>query len=329
MQESLHNFCRCYRLIYDEEPHSLSPQSWLIRDVDGKKWVIKEKSRGDDAVDLLKSFAMLHPCFCHPQPVSRDNEDYYLYPYIEGTMLSDGPFEHPEVIENVFELAGRLQALFRSLVLVPFYEETLRSKEFEGNFNREVSRFGMERLQRMDDHQKSSRQRDIARSYRWTEERLEYCIQRLETRPLWSPGLLHTFRDRIQKSLAIHTPFTGSNLSHSALQPEHLLVCPDGNFGIIGWHIEPRPRFYMVYIYLAWSFMHTRRRDAKHFYQAYLVENSSKAFYDEHHLVFGFCLLEQIVASLEKHSNSHLILSDEREHAAAELFANCAKNLRL
>ncbi|MGA7878860.1 MAG: hypothetical protein WCA08_24585, partial [Desulfoferrobacter sp.] len=98
MQKNLRNFCRRYQVIYNEEPHLLSPQSctWLIRDVDGKKWVAKEKSPHDPAVELLNNFKMLHPSFNHPQPVSEYNEDYCLYPYIEGTMLADGPFEDPE-----------------------------------------------------------------------------------------------------------------------------------------------------------------------------------------------------------------------------------------
>ncbi len=287
----------------------------------------KEKSPHDPVAELLNNFKMLHPSFNHPQPVSEYNEVYYLYPYIEGMMLADGPFEDPEIIEKVFELAGRLQALFRSLILVPFYQETLRSKEFEGDFNREVSRFGLGRVQQMDDRHKSARHRELAQSYQWTEQKLEYCINQLVTRALWSGTVLSAFRSKIHSSFAIHMPIAGSNLSHTALHPEHLLLCPDNNSAIVGWHIEPRPRFYMMYTCLAWSFVHSERADANQFYQAYLVKNSSKAFYREHHLVFAFCMMEQIVDSLEKHPTSQFNHSPEKELQAAELFTECVKNL--
>jgi len=329
LQENLRNFCRRYQVIYNEEPHLLSPRShtWLIQDVDGKKWVAKEKSPHDPVVELLNNFKMLHPCFDHPQPVSEYNEDYCLYPYIVGMMLADGPFEDPEIIEKVFELAGRLQALFRSLILVPFYQETLRSKGFEGDFNSEVSRFGLGRVQQMDDRHKSARHREIAQSYQWTEQKLEYCINQLVTRALWSGTVLSAFRNKIHNSFAIHMPITGSNLSHTSFHPEHVLFCRDKSTAIVGWHIEPRPRFYMMYTYLAWSFVHSKREDAKEYYRSYLAENSSKAFHREHHLVFAFCLMEQIVDSLAKHPKSQFNHSPEKERQAAELFTECLKNL--
>ncbi len=329
MNRNLQNFCRRCRVVYDGEPRMLASPSraWIIHDVEGKKWVAKEQTPRDQTVQLLKNFALLHPCFHYPQPVSEDSEEFYLYPYLEGERLADRPFEDAATIERVTELTARLQALFRSLVLVPFYQETLKSKVSMMYVAGGLNRFALERVQRMDDQQKSTRHKEMAQSYQWAEKRLETCVRQLGTRPLWSGAALEAFRNKMRSKFCIHMPITGNNLSHAALTPEHLVLCPDHNFAIVGWHIQPRPRFYMFYTYLAWSFTHSRREDAKPFYRGYLAENSSKAFFQEHHLVFAFCLLEQTVSMLEKRTMSQYGRCRGPEHNAAELFNECLEKL--
>jgi len=45
-----------------------------------------------------------------------------------------------------------------------------------------------------------------------------------------------------------------------------VLLCPEGVLGIVGWHIEPRPCFYMQYTYLMWSFFHSIKAKPGDFY---------------------------------------------------------------
>lgn len=329
VKETLYDFCKRYQVIIYEEPQLLFPHSsaWLIKDASGKQWVVKTKSPQDSIVELLNSFSMLHPPFHFTKPVSDPDDLYFLYPYLDGEALLGGPFEDSSIIGRVIELTGRLQALLRSLILVPFYQQTLRSKEFVGNLNSEVSRFDLGGIQRMDERQKSARHKETAQSYQWTEKSLADCCEILASQVFWPMALLHQFRKRVRNRFSIHLPITGSNLAHTALQPEHILVCPDGNLGVVGWHIEPRPRFYMIYTYLAWSFMHSKQQSTKEFYKRYLDLNSSKAFYEEHHLVFAICLVEQAAKSIEASAAGQSNLPAQRLQEVKELFKECLDRL--
>lgn len=332
MREMLTEFCLRHELHFHGEPQLLSRRSgaWLIEDRDGNRWVVKAQSPRDETVEVLGNFKMLYPPFRFTDPVCADpNEQYWLYRYLDGAVLADGPFEDPWVIDQVLELAGRLQALLRSLILVPFYRETLRSKETDGPFQGHVSRFDLGRIQTMDDRQKSARHLEIAQSYQWTEQQMERFTQALSGRPLCLKVPLAALRDRLHNRFSIHLPTAGSNLAHTALQPEHLLLLAGEPLGVVGWHIEPRPRFYMMYTYLAWGLLHSGRADAAVFYRDYLHRNSSRAFYEEHHLVFAFCLMEQMVGMVERNrdGSSSSTLAQDREREAAELLCECADNL--
>jgi hypothetical protein len=120
----------------------------------------------------------------------------------------------------------------------------------------------------------------------------------------------------------------GSNLSHTALHPEHLLACPDEQLGIVGWQIEPRPRFYMIYTYLAWSFFHSRKSDVGGFYRGYLTRSSSRAFHTEHHLVFALCLMEQLARWCGQESAEALSIAAQRIDEAKRLFLECVEKTR-
>ncbi len=307
MQERLRPFCLQHRIHFDEEPQLLAPSNhtWLIRDIHGKQWVIKSKDPEDATPELLKSFSLLHPPFLYPQPLSEPDDDFLLYPYLEGRLLADDNFENPETIELVLEVIGRVQALMRSLVLVPFYQETMRLKEDGTNeADDPLQSLSFSRVQNTTEQQRAARHREMAESYRWTEANVESCRDALQAHGLWPDAPFEEYRERVHNLFSLHLPVVGTNLSHIALHPEHLVRCPDGMLGIVGWRIEPRPRFYMMYTYLAWSFFHSARADAREFYRQGLARHSSRAFHTEHHLVFAFCLMEQLARSLNRKTDA-------------------------
>ena len=328
---SLREFCLRHRIHFEEEPQLLysSRHTWLITDILGKPWVIKSKDPQDATPELLKNFSVLHPPFHYPQPVSDPDDPYVLYPYIQGGLLADDGFETPEVIEKVMEVIGRMQAVMRSLVLVPFYQETLALKdEGKDTLDNPPDRLSFSRVQGTSEQQRAARHREMAESYHWTENNVQNCWDVLQAHGLWSQIPFEEYRDRVRSHFALHIPVVGTNLSHTALHPEHLVSCPDNVLGIVGWAIEPRPRFYMIYTYLAWSFLHSRKPDAREFYRDYLVRNSTRAFHIEHHLVFAFCLMEQIAHRCRQKSAEALEATAQRIDEARDLFVECIENIR-
>jgi hypothetical protein len=328
MEEALVDFCKRYQVEFVEKPQLLpySCQSWLITDVRGNRWVAKAKPREDTAPEHLKNFAVLHPPFVYPRPASHPSDPYLLYPYIQGTVLADGLFEQEDVIDQVTEVIGRIQALMRSLNLASFYQEALRPREpMEYAAGRMDARFSLGWLQVKGDQAKRGRHREIAESFQWTEARLQEWSGVIQSQQVWPRAPLAAYQEHIRKNFSMHVPVVGSNLCHTAMQPEHLLLRPDNQIAVLGWHIEPRPRFYMMHTYLSWCFLHSRRPDCKHYYHGYLVRNSGRSFYDEHHRVFALCLLEQVVRMLGKESAIFNESSSKRLEQAEELFAECVE----
>lgn len=328
MGEGLTDFCRRYRIEFGEEPQLLahSRQSWLITDRAGTRWVAKAKRPEDTIPDRLKNFAVLYPPFLYPQPASHPHDPYLLYPHIRGTVLAEGPFEEGEVIDQVMEIIGRIQALMRSLNLAPYYQQTLGPRE-PGLDGQTDNRFSLGWLQVMNDQQKRGRQREIAESFRWTEARLPEWCTLVKSQGVWSQAPLAAYLEHIQKNFSMHVPVVGSNLCHTAMQPEHLLLCPGGQIAILGWHIEPRPRFYMVYTYLVWSLLHSTRPDSKEYYRALLVKKSNTSFYEDHHRAFALCLLEQVARSCQEQATGGFQPSEQRLKEAEDLFSECVENL--
>jgi len=328
MGESLTDFCKRYQVEIGEEPQLLphSCKSWLVTDTAGKRWAAKAKEPEETIPERLKNFAILYPPFLYPQPASQTYDPYLLYPYIEGTVLADGRFEEGEIIAQVMEIIGRVQALMRSLNLAPHYQQTLRSRE-PGQEPLADSRFSLGWLQAMNDQQKRGRHWEIAESFRWTEAGLPEWCGTVQSRGVWAQGPLAAYREQIQKNFSMHVPMVGSNLCHTAMQPEHLLLCPGGQMGVLGWHLEPRPRFYMVYTYLVWSLLHSRRADGKKYYQAVLAKNSTTSFYEEHHRVFALCLLEQVARCCREQTTDGFRSSEQRLEEAEQLFTECVENL--
>lgn len=331
MQESLRAFCLQHRIHFEEEPRLLafSRNAWLIKDVLGEQWVIKSKDPEDLTPTVLKNFSVLHPPFRYPQPTSEAEDAFLLYPFIEGSLLSDDGFEKPEVIEQVVEVIGRVQAAMRSLVLVPFYQETMGLKnEGKDALDNPLDRLSFNRIQGTSEQQRAARHKEMAESYRWTEENVEKYWGVLQACGLWPGSPFEEYRERLHNHFALHVPVFGTSLAHTSLHPEHLLSCSDGLLGIVGWRIEPRPRFYMNYTYLAWSLLNSRNPNAGDFYRDYLIRNSNRAFHMEHHLVFAFCLVEQLAHRCEEAGDRGLSLEVQRIQEAQELFIECTEKTR-
>jgi len=329
MTGSLREFCLRHRVHFEEEPQLLhsSGRTWLISDLSGKQWVIKSKEPEDETPELLKSFSILHPPFHYPQPISDADAPYLLYPYLQGGLLAETGFESQEVIEKVMDLIGRVQATMRSLVLVPHYQETMKLKDRDPLEN-PLEHLSFDRTQGTSEQQRAARRREMAVSYRWTESKVDRCRDLLQAHGLWADAPFDEYRERVHNLFALHVPVIGSNLSHVALHPEHLIACPDEQLGIVGWQIEPRPRFYMVYTYLAWSFYHSDKENAGEFYRLYLVRNSSRAFHTEHHLVFALCLMEQLANRCGQESAEALANRAQRIDEANHLFRECVAKTR-
>jgi hypothetical protein len=330
MDQDLRDLCRRYQVEFAGEPQALphSCQSWLITDVRGHRWVAKAKAPKETTAERLKSFAVLSPPFLYPRPVSQRSDSYQLYPYIEGSVLADAIFEQEDVIDQVMDVIGRVQALMRSLNLASFYQEALRPREPTGDAaGRMDARFSVGWLQVKGAQEKRGRHREIAESFQWTVASLQEWSGAVQSRQVWPQAPLVAYQEYIRKNFSMHVPVVGSNLCHTAMQPEHLLLCPGGKIGILGWHLQPRPRFYMVYTYLAWSLLHSKRPDGKEYYRGFLARNSGTSFYEEHHRVFALCLLEQTARSCQEGRAEHSRPSSQRLREAEELFSECMENL--
>jgi hypothetical protein len=139
----------------------------------------------------------------------------------------------------------------------------------------------------------------------------------------WEGAVLNAFKERTHNTFSIHVPVVGSILCHTALHPEHLILSPKGGLGIVGWHLAPRPRFFMLHTHLAWSFFHSLKDHPVDFYRERLRKKGREAFHKEHHLVFALCLLDRLV-HFHEHPALHAdALSSRRLHEARALWEHC------
>lgn len=328
MLESLEEFCARFRIRFQENPSPLrnSRDAWLVRDLSGRLWVVKSKPSQDASGEFLKKLSVLHGPFVCPQPSSDPEDAFLLYPYIEGQVLADGPFEEPALVERVEEIAGRIQAMMRSLILVPFYQEMIRLKAPGTNESFPmVDRYSAEKVELADMENKQARQREIADSYRWMNERLPACCEFVQSRGWWPRTALETYREKMLQSFAIHVPMVGSNLAHCAFHPEHLILCPEGDIAIVGWHVESRPRFYMKYTYWAWSFLHSRHPDQMDHYRNLVAREMAGAFQRERSQVLSFCIMEQLVETCE--GGGEEALTGRRVDLSETLFLECTQHM--
>ncbi|MFC1896072.1 hypothetical protein ACFL0Q_05365 [Thermodesulfobacteriota bacterium] len=326
MERKMEEFCRLHGIAFDEDPQVLSNsrEARLVADVSGKKWVAKPNPPGDSGAEALKGFQVLSPPFRCPRPHTEPDDPYLLYQFIAGSPLCDDNFESQDTIDRMLELTARVRALMRSLILVSHYEETLSEGE-KGSPSRQEAprRFNLAQNQAMDQRQKLARIKEIERCRDWTETKARMHCEWLQPKGLWPASSLESFHEQIFKTFSLHLPIVGNNLAHTAFHPEHLILCPDGEMAIVGWHVEPRPRFYMRYTYLAWSFFHSELRDPVDAYRDTILRHSSEAFSREHHLVFALCLLERLFACRQYEGSDPLEARPERLDQAAELFSYC------
>lgn len=330
MVEALREFCIRYHVHFDEEPGLMrnSRNAWLVRDVTGKHWVLKGRSADDTSGELLRSLTYLHGPFITPHPVSEPDDPFVLYPHIEGKPLSQGLFEAPGMAERIDETAGRVQAMMRSLTLVPFYEEMLRIKEpGRDKALPFVDRFSAEKLEMTNAGNKSARRMEIAKSFHWLNGKLPSLCDSIEAEGLWPGVAWDSYREKIKNTFSIHVPMVGSNLAHCAFHPEHVLLCADDRIAVVGWHVEPRPRFYMKYTFWAWSLLHSDQPDPSGFYGELLGKERTGAFRKERCQVLSFCILERFMEALKHRRAEGQRLSDARVALAGELFQECVAGM--
>ncbi|MFP3870439.1 MAG: hypothetical protein ACLFVT_06115 [Syntrophobacteria bacterium] len=331
MREDLHDFCERNEVhVADEPPLPFSSaHTWLVRDTSGHLWVLKYRAPEDNVSEVLKKFALLHPPFHYPQITSPGNEPCLLYPYIEGELLADSVSEERGVVGQIMEVISRISAMMRSLVLVPYYQETLHLHQPDTHAeSKPGGGFTLKWAQGVDDQHKQARRREIAASYQWTETSIPRFCDVLHSQGVWSGAApLDEFRQHLSRILSMHIPTTGSNLAHTAMHPEHLLFCPDRKIAVLGWNIASRPRFHMIYTYLCWSFLRSPRSDAREVYRGYLTRNSEAAFSADHQRAFAVCLLEQAARCFAPSRTHHFKASPRRLQEAEELFSECCENL--
>ncbi|MBI4772884.1 MAG: hypothetical protein HY788_01670 [Deltaproteobacteria bacterium] len=300
--------------------------SWRFSDVSGKQWVLKTGRPDARTFTILQGFALLFPPFRHPEPTSRVDDPYLLYPFMDGVPLDQGLFETPEVVAQVLEVIDRLPVLMRSLALIPQFERALRLRNegFSPSRSREASR--PKALADPGETVSNHHQRqDIDCSFQWTKDRANACCDFMRTSCIWPETLLDAFKAYAHSMQSIHFAIAGNNLSHTALVPEHLVLDDHKTLCILGWRIEPRPRFFMMYSYLAWEALYSGKPDPFDDYRARLLGNRSRPFYDQHLLVAAFCLLDQVERCLSSHAFSQAWV--EKARPAEDLFRDCVERL--
>ena len=305
-----------------------SSHSWRFQDVSGKQWVLKTRAADSRTFAILQSLSLLFPPFRHPEPVSQLGDPYLLYPYMEGTPLEEKLFETPEVVDQVLETIDRLPALMRSLVLVPQFEQTLRLRNADFSRSRSGEAAPATAPANAGEPFRNHHQgQDIDQSFQWTKDRVNVCCDLMKTSGIWPRTLLDTFQAYAQSMQSIHYAIAGNNLSHTALVPEHLVLDTNTTLCILGWRMAPRPRFFMMYSYLAWSALHSNKPDPFNDYRARLSENNSRPFYDQHLFVAAFCLLDQIKRCSQGSSPTASQACDEKLRPAGDLFRDCVEGL--
>jgi hypothetical protein len=244
-----------------------------------------------------------------------------------GEVLAGGPFDSPEVIERVFEVIGRFRAMMRSLHLVPFLEEKLKKSSRSQDAVLPDPGGGRYDGQRSDSSPPMPTRLQIAGSFHWARKQADSAAEVISSLGLWPQAPLETFRDHLDRHLSIHIPVVGNNLSHTAMHPEHILLCGDGEIGVVGWHVEPRPRFYMNHTYLAWALLRSETPVILAHCRDSFSRERTRDFYRDHQLVLALCLMEQL-AELARPTTMHEAIRFRSGIALAEaLFCDCVDNI--
>ncbi len=272
--------------------------NWLCRDDSGKTFVLKTVDPSQDPHTILRALGALYTPFKYPVPVTNSGDPYLVYPWIEGKRLDMvDQNEQQNHFEDVLELAGRIQALLRSLHLVPFFErgrfvgEEQSACESTESFMATRINFGCSPM--LDQEIKKARRYEVAASYKWLNDGLRTWRDTIIEKGIWEEGSIEKFSKLLDETPAIHLPITGNNLAHGKFTPDHIIVCSDNSLGVVSWRIDPRPRRYMQLSFLAWALFHHSHTGIYDKFSALLPHFFAKSFYLENLLVLNICILEQ------------------------------------
>ncbi|MDD3579532.1 MAG: hypothetical protein PHW74_00770 [Desulfobacca sp.] len=249
---------------------ALGEQTWHCQDAQGAALVLKTGPAAALASGpFLEKLAHLYTAFDYPRLLAWQPGRFLLYPYISGQLLAQEDFEAPEHQAAVLELAGQLTALFQSLRLAPMFQ-TLKTRPLEKALAAEKASQTSAGLSLGLDSP-PSRRGEIAQSYHWAVELVRNRSAQLSAAGV-PPTLFAAFQDKLEQTTSIHLTPSGTNLAHTVFTPEHLIRCPEGRFGIVGWQVAPRPYNYMRLKYLAWSLIHSQAPEILSRYRAYLAQ---------------------------------------------------------
>ncbi len=272
----------------------LGQRSWLARTLTGELVVLKSgPGAAAAAVDFLKKLALLHPPWAFPRPRLAKPDSYLVYDFIPGTPLSEGDFEDPQVVAAVFELSGRLSALFRSLKLAPLMQGL--SGQGLGSQPQDSRGQRLAALAAGLGHRQDSlavRRLEASQSYAWAQELLTRCQDRWPAEDNHAAPAWPELQEKVANTTSIHLAVHGSGLAHTAFTPEHLLRLADGTWGVVGWQVAPRPYNYMRYRYLAWCLVHSPWGDLESRYRHFLEIMPAIQSSTAHPLTFVLALLE-------------------------------------
>lgn len=279
---------------------ALGRSSWLARRTDGTLVVLKGGcgvSLSD--YDFLLKMGSLYPPFAYPQNVTGKPGHFLVYDFIPGTPLSAGDFEAAAVHQAVFDLSGRLTALFRSLKLAPMMQGLHRqSKDVDQNQGPSAQRLaalGASMGQRQDSL--AVRRWEASQSYAWAQQILSWCRKHWPAGDSLPLALWSALQDAVADITSIHLAVHGSSLAHTAFSPEHILLGPNDTWGVVGWRVAPRPYNYMRYRFLAWCLVHSPQGDLENRYTRYLSHMPAIHSAAAHPLTFALTLLETWVAA--------------------------------
>ncbi len=294
-EEPLGKVCEQHGL----EPYSLLSENyptWLCKDTRGRLYVLKRVDRSQDPHTMLRALRALYTPFKYPVPVTGIGDPYLVYPWIEGRCFSDVDLFEKDLLGDVLELAGRIQALLRSLHLVPFFEKGLNVCEKQGFGNTASSiatriNFGCSPM--LDQEIKKARRYEVAASYRWVNKGIEKWSDTIVKTGIWERESLEKFKELLDVFPAIHLPITGNNLVHGKFTPDHVILCPDGSVAVISWRVDPRPRRYMQLTFLAWALFRDSNPGIYDRFSDLFPKFFARSFYLENLIVLNICLLEQ------------------------------------
>ena len=320
--DALRFVCNKYKIGLIKELSSKG-SVWLGEDENKNLFVVKAVDKFQDPHTILRALGALYTPFRYPVPITSSGDPYVIYPWIEGKRFDFSEHaKREDHFEEILELAGRIQALLRSLHLVPFFDKSMvRSSGEEGTEDSCMAtkiNFGCSPM--LDQEIKKARRYEMAASYRWVCESLEEWRDTILDSGIWQEGLMDQFQELVDSSPAIHLPITGNNLAHGKFTPDHIILCPDNTMGIVSWRIDPRPRRYMQLSFLAWSLFHDSETGIYERFSNLLPRFFAKSFYMENLLVLNICILEQgFYYSKNGTGDDHL--ADEKISSAQRLLS--------